>query len=170
MKTIKKALVVVALAFGMVSMTQAQDKLVAHINTQELVQAMPSYQNALSEIEKLSKTYETQISELGTEYQKTLERYGREAEQQTDEENLRRQQELQETQQNIVQFQQNARQKVGEKQEELLKPVLEKARVTIIKVSKAKGFKYVFDSSPGAGLILAEGFDLMNDVKADLGI
>ena len=130
-----------------------------------------SYQAALGELEKLSKSYETTISELGTELQKTVERYGREAAEQTDEENLRRQKEVQETQQNIYEFRQNASQEIQQKQEELLKPILEQARVTIQKVARAKGYKYVLDSTTGAsGVLLADGYDLMADVKADLGI
>lgn len=171
MKQMKTLLVALALIFGTISFTQAQDNLIAHIETQKLVEAMPSYQAALGELEKLSKSYETTISELGTELQKTVERYGREAAEQTDEENLRRQKEVQETQQNIYEFRQNASQEIQQKQEELLKPILEQARVTIQKVARAKGYKYVLDSTTGAsGVLLADGYDLMADVKADLGI
>ena len=42
--------------------------------------------------------------------------------------------------------------------------------VAIQKVARAKGFKYVLDSTTGTGLILADGYDLMADVKKDLGI
>ena len=34
----------------------------------------------------------------------------------------------------------------------------------------AKGYKYVLDSTTGTGLILADGYDLMADVKKELGI
>ena len=171
MKHMKTLLLALVFFFGAISFTQAQEKLLAHINTQELVEAMPSYQAALGELEKLQKSYETTINELGTEYQKTLERYGREADQQTDEENLRRQNELQETQQNILEYRQNASQDIQKKNQELIQPILEKARVAIQKVARAKGFKYVVDATPGAaGVIMADGYDLMADVKADLGI
>ena len=43
--------------------------------------------------------------------------------------------------------------------------------MTIQKVGRAKGFLFVLDSTPGStGVILADGYDLMPDVKADLGI
>ncbi len=51
-----------------------------------------------------------------------------------------------------------------------LKPVLEKARTTIQKVARAKGYDYVLDSTTGTGVIMADGYDLMPDVKKELGI
>ena len=38
------------------------------------------------------------------------------------------------------------------------------------KVARAKGYEYVLDSTTGTGIIMADGYDLMNDVKAELGI
>jgi len=164
-------LVALVLTFGAAQFTQAQDNLVAHIDSQKLVEAMPTYQAAIAELEKLQKSYQTTISELGTELQKTMERYSREAETQTDEENLRRQKEVQETRTNIVEFQQNASEDIQKKNQELIAPILEQARLAIQKVAKAKGIKYVLDSTVAAGGVLyADGYDLMADVKADLGI
>ena len=171
MKQLKMALVALVLTFGATQFSQAQDNLIAHINTQALVEAMPTYQAAIGELEKLQKSYQTTISDLGTELQSTMERYSREAETQTDEENLRRQKEVADTRNSIIDFQQNATNDIQTKNEELLKPIYEQARVTIQKVARAKGFKYVLDSTTGAaGVLMADGYDLMADVKADLGI
>ena len=69
-----------------------------------------------------------------------------------------------------MEFRQNALRDLQKKEGELLKPVYEKARTAIQKVARAKGYQYVMDSTTGAGLILADGYDLMPDVKKDLGI
>ena len=37
------------------------------------------------------------------------------------------------------------------------------------KVAKAKGYQYVLDSSTGSGVLLADGPDLLADVKKELG-
>ncbi len=170
MKQFTKIALAVVLVLGMSSVVNAQSKI-AHINSQALVEAMPSYKAAQTEIEKLERTYDADISEMGTELQKTMERYGREAEQQTAEENGRRAQEVQETQQNILKFRQNAYKKLQEKEQELLKPIIEKARVAIQKVARAKGYEFVLDSTPGAaGVIMADGYDLMPDAKRELGV
>lgn len=171
MKHMKKVLVAIALVIGMTGVMQAQDSKIAHINTQALVEAMPSYVAANAELEKAQKSYQAQLTEMKTELQKTSERYGREVNEQTDETNLARQKEVQETLAQINQYEQNAYTKLRQQEQELLKPILEKARVAIQKVARAKGFQFVLDSTPGAaGVIMADGYDLMADVKADLGI
>ena len=171
MKQIKMILVAFALVLGTTGFVQAQDSKIAHIATQALVEAMPTYKAAIGELEKLQKSYDAQINEMGTELQKTMERYGREAEQQTDETNLGRQKEVQETERKILEYRQNALRDLQKKEQDLLKPILEKARLAIQKVARAKGFQFVLDSTPGAaGVIMADGYDLMADVKADLGI
>ena len=60
-------------------------------------------------------------------------------------------------------------QELQKKQMDLMTPLLEKARNAITKVGKEQGFNYVIDSSPNGGLILAEGKDLIEDVKRELG-
>jgi outer membrane protein len=56
---------------------------------------------------------------------------------------------------------------MGEKRNEKLAPIVEKAQKAINDVAKEKGIAYVFDSS---SLLTATGTDLMVDVKAKLGI
>ena len=42
---------------------------------------------------------------------------------------------------------------------------MEKAQAAIQKIARAKGIQYVLDSTVGGGVILADGPDLMADVK-----
>lgn len=168
MKQLKTILLATALCIGTLSFTQAQSK-VAHINTQELIQAMPEYKNAMTELESLSKTYQTDFQAMGTEYQNTVKQYEAEVNTKTAEENQKRAVELQEKQQRIQQFQADAQKDLGAKQEELIKPVSEKAKAAILKVSRAQGFDYVLDSSLGVA-ILTDGKNLLDDVKKELGI
>ncbi len=37
------------------------------------------------------------------------------------------------------------------------------------KVSKAQGYQYVLDSTQGGGVLVADGKDLLADVKTELG-
>ncbi|MBQ4818653.1 OmpH family outer membrane protein [Aquimarina sp. MMG016] len=169
MKQFRTLFVACALMLGASSFVSAQSK-VAHIASQELVEAMPAFKAAKGEIEKLNKTYEAEIRNMFLEYQKTIQQYSQEAETKTDEENLKRQQEIQATEKSINEYRQNAMQDIQKKEIELLKPIYEKARVSIQKVARAQGFQYVLDSTTGTGVILADGKDLMADVKKDLGI
>jgi len=168
MKHFKTLLLATALCIGTISFTQAQSK-VAHINTQELIKAMPEMKTAQAELEALSKTYQTDMQGSVTEFQALQKQYEAEAKNKTDEENQKRILELQEKQQRLQTFQQDAQKDLQAKEIALLQPITEKAKAAILKVSRAQGFDYVLDSGVGV-TILADGKDLLNDVKKDLGI
>ncbi|GAL63457.1 MULTISPECIES: OmpH family outer membrane protein [Algibacter] len=168
MKHFKTLLLATALCIGTISFTQAQTK-VAHINTQELIKAMPEMKTAQAELESLSKTYQTDMQGSVTEFQNLQKQYEAEAKNKTDEENQKRILELQEKQQRLQQFQADAQKDLQAKEIALLQPITEKAKAAILKVSRAQGFDYVLDSGVGV-TILADGKDLLNDVKKDLGI
>ena len=78
MKQIKTLLIASALFVGAASFTQAQSK-VAHINTTELVQEMPEMKSAQTELQKLAKTYETEIQGMTKELQDKAKQYDEEA-------------------------------------------------------------------------------------------
>ncbi|PKV49486.1 MULTISPECIES: OmpH family outer membrane protein [Aquimarina] len=169
MKQFRTLLVAIALIIGTSSFMNAQSK-VAHIASQELVEAMPAFKAAKSEIEKLNKTYDAEIRNMVLELQNTIKKYSQEAETKTDEENLKRQQEVQATEKSINDYRTNALQDLQKKEIELMKPIYEQARTSIQKVARAQGFQYVLDSTTGTGVIMADGKNLMADVKKDLGI
>ncbi len=168
MKQLKTLLLATALCFGVINLTQAQSK-VAHINTQELISAMPEMKAAQAELEALSKTYQTDIQSSVTEFQTLLKQYESEASSKTEEENAKRGQEIQEKQQRIQQFQADAQKDLQKKEIDLLRPITEKAKSAILKVSRAQGFHYVLDTAQG-NTILADGKNLLDDVKKELGI
>jgi len=169
MKQFRTFFIALALTIGATAFTNAQSKI-AHIASQELVESMPSYKDAQAQLEKLQKTYDAEIRDMMTEAQKTMKRYESEASTKTEEENSKRAQELQSTQRRIQEHGQNAQQDLQKKEVDLLKPVYEKARVAIQKVARAKGYDYVLDSSNGSGVIMADGYNLMPDVKKELGM
>ena len=168
MKQLKTLVIAIVLTVGTIGSINAQSKI-AHINVQQLLSEMPEMKAAEAELTKLSKTYENDIRTTYQEFQTKGALYEKEAPTKTDEENLQRGQELQGIQQNIQQAQQVAQQELQKKRIEILEPILEKANNSITKVGKAQGFQYVLDSSNGSGVLLAEGKDLLADVKKDLG-
>ena len=169
MKKFRTLLVACAFILGASSFVSAQSK-VAHIASQELVEAMPAFKVAKSEIDKLQKTYDAEIRNMVLELQSTMKKYEQEIATKSEEENTKRAQEVRTTEKSIGDYRQNALQDLQKKEVELLKPIYESARVSIQKVARAQGFNYVLDSTTGTGVILADGKDLMADVKKDLGI
>ncbi|WP_339755797.1 OmpH family outer membrane protein [uncultured Winogradskyella sp.] len=166
MKHLKTLLFATALFIGATSFTAAQSKL-AHINTQDLIKAMPEYKVAQGEIEKLGETYQATIQGSLKELDTKLKQYNAEAEAQTQEENQKRMQEVEGMKQSLSQYQQQAQKDLQEKEFNLLKPITEKAKTAIEKVAAAQGIEYVFEAG---GLIVKKGKDLLADVKAELKI
>ena len=101
------------------------------------------------------------------EFDNKIKQYDVEAESKTAEENAKRAEEVQGMQANINAYRQGALEDLQKKQEDLYAPILDKARTAIQKVARTQGFQYVMDSN---GLLLAEGKDLLIDVKKELGI
>ena len=150
------------------SAAQAQSK-VAHIDTQKLFAEMPEVIAAQKELEKLEKTYTTDIENSLKEFQAKAQSYAADAENQTEITNQARQKELESLQQNIQGFRETASQDLQKKQVEMMRPLYDKARQAIEKVAAAQGFDYVLDASQGGGVLVANGKDIMPDVKKELG-
>ena len=158
-----------AILVFLITVTVTAQSKVAHIDSQQLISEMPEVVNAQKELERIQKTYTTEIESSIKELQTKLQTYTADAENQTEVTNAARQNELAGMEQNINQFRETAGQDIQKKQAELMRPLIDKARAAIQKIAKQQGFDYVLDATPGGGVIMAEGKDLMADVKKELG-
>lgn len=165
MKQFRTLLLIAIVTLGFNSV-QAQSK-VGHISIDLLISLMPETKVMTADLEKLSKTYETEIKAENDKLQAKLKKYDAEAASQTDEVNQQRQVEVQQDNQRLQQSAQIAQQDIQTKRDEKLKPIIEKARTAIQEVADADGFTYVLEAS---SIIVANGTDLLPAVKAKLGI
>ena len=78
MKQLKSLLIAAALFIGVSQTVSAQAK-VAHINVSELMTAMPEMKAANSQLEQISKTYDTQYKTMVQEFQAKIQKYDQEA-------------------------------------------------------------------------------------------
>ena len=163
MKQIKTLLIAAVMFLGANTMN-AQTKT-AHIDVNDLLAKMPEMTSAKAQLEKLSKTFDTEYSTMVTEYQTKMKKYEGEASTQTEAINETRAKEMQDMGQRIQQYRDSAQKQLQEKEVEIVKPIMDKAKAAIVKVAKAKGYQYVMDS---ASLILADGPNLFDDVKKEL--
>ena len=168
MKHLVKVAVAVVLFVAATGVARAQSKT-AHINVSELLQAMPEMKAAQAELKRLEETYRADIQSSMEELKNKFTQYNNEASAMSEEENQKRALELQGAERNIGEAQQAAQQELAKKQAELFEPISKKAKDAIEKVAAAQGFQYVLDSSPGSGVIVATGKDLLPEVKKELG-
>lgn len=172
MKKLTKIVIIIFLVgFTTFSFAQKKQKF-GHINSEELLKLMPGRDSAQTKISDYAKTLENQLkgmqSELETKYQTYLanEKDMTPLIQQT------QQKELQDIQARIEAFQQSAQADLEKKQNELLKPIIDRAKAAIEKVGKDYQFTYIFDA--GVGLLLytdpIEAENILPLVKKELGI
>lgn len=171
MRNLLKLLFVGAIVLVAGINTNAQNFKFGHINSQELLLAMPDNDSAEVKIKKYEQTIQDQIEELTVEFNKKVQDYNQKYATLTDAFREMKEKELREMQQRAQEFQQTASQDYQRFRAETLKPVIEKADAAIKKVAKANGFTYVFDISEGVLLYYSEqSTDLMPLVKKELGI
>ncbi|MCL9768989.1 OmpH family outer membrane protein [Flavobacterium sp. HXWNR69] len=167
MKQLKTLAIAIVLFIG--TQVSAQSK-VAHIDVQALMTAMPEMKAAQDQMKKIQETYDKDYKNMVTEYQTKLQKYEQESATAGDALNETRTKEMQDMGNRIQQFQQTAQKELGQKEMDLIKPIMEKAQKAIQKVAKAKGVNYVLDATTGSGVLFAEGgIDLLADVKKELG-
>ena len=168
MKQLKKLTLILVLFVAATGFVHAQSKI-AHINVSELLSEMPEMKAAQGELKKLQETYRADIESSMTELKNKFTQYQNEAASMSEEENQKRAQELQGFEKNIGEAQQAAQQELSKKQAELFEPISKKAKAAIEKVAAAQGYDYVVDASPGLGVIVAKGKNLLPEVKQELG-
>lgn len=165
MKQIKTVLLAAVLFMSANQIANAQAKT-AHVDVAELMSKMPAMIEANAQLQKLSGTYDTEYKGMVEEYQNKLKKYEQDAATVTEAVNETRSKEVQDMQKRIVDYRDNAQKELQQKEADIMKPLMEKVKIAIAKVGKAKGFQYVLNSE---GLLLADGPNLTVDVKKELG-
>lgn len=165
MKQFRTLLIVAVIALGF-NAVQAQSKI-GHIDTNLLISLMPEAKALSADLEKLQKTYESELKAEGDKLEAKLKRYEAEAQSQTEAENQRRAGEVQQERQRLIQSSQIAQEDIRKKEMDGMQPILEKAKTAIEEVAKSEGYNYILEKST---LIYAEGTDILPLVKAKLGI
>lgn len=147
----------------------AQTK-VAHINAQALIESMPEYKKALTDIEAFAAGLEKESKTLIDEYTKKMQDFDKTAASMSETMKEVKAKEIQEAQKRIQDYETIAREKINAKQGEYLKPIYDKARKGIEDVAKEKGYGYVIDNSQGILLVSPAGDDILSAVKTKMGI
>ena len=145
----------------------AQNKF-GYIDSQELLLLMPERKNAENEVQNFAKSLEAQLGSMTAEYQESVEEYQANEATYTDLVKQDKVAEITGLEQRIQTFQQNAQQSLQAKEQELLEPILSKARKAIEDVAKEGGFTYIFDKSQGSILYAKENENVLNLVKKKL--
>lgn len=140
-----------------------------HINTSELISAMPDRDSAQKKLETFAKDLDANMESMQVELNKKYEVYLKERETLAALVRQTRENEIQDFQQRIQAYEQSAQQEVQKKQSELMQPIVTKAKKAIEDVGKENGYTMIFEFS-ALQYMNADVQDVLPLVKAKLGI
>jgi outer membrane protein len=167
----KNSIKIAAVLLLMLAFSGVSAQKFAHINSQELLAAMPESDSAQAAIEKLANNYQQQLEEMQVELNKKYDDYLTNRDSYTDLIKQTKESEISDLQQRIQQFQEIASQELQNKRTEMLKPILDKANGAIKTVAQANNFIYVFDVSQGNPVYFSDqSVDILQLVKDKLGL
>ena len=141
-----------------------------HINSNELLLAMPERTSVEDQIKKYAQELESQLGAMTKEYQAKIQTYQAQEATMTEAIKQDKIKEITNLEERIAKFQQTAQNDLQAKEETLLKPIIDKARKAIEDVAKENNFSYIFDSGVGVLLFQKDSDDIMPMVKKKLGL
>ena len=165
----KKFIVCAICAICGITTANAQGKF-GHVDTQEIIQAMPEYNKAKTEIDALQAQYEADLKSMQDELQKKAEAFDKE--QATLPENIkqRRNQELQDMYTKIQQSYQDNQQALAKASQEKMAAIQSKVLAAIKSVGQTGGYVYIMEDNSLPYISTTLSTDVTAQVKAKLGL
>jgi Outer membrane protein len=168
----KRFIAIAALIIFVAAAGHSQNLKFGHVNSDELIQAMPEYDSATANLEKFRKELVNALELMTVELNNKNDAYTKESKNLTDIVKQTKEQELIDLNRRIQDFQQNAQTQLQNKQVELFQPIYTKVDKAIKDIGKENGFLYIFDVAKGALLYFDEtkSTNIMALAKAKLGL
>ena len=171
MKKLAKFVAVVALIIGCSFASQAQNPVkIGYIDFNTLLAAMPGIDSVKIKLQNYQKTLTDQMDAMKAEFENKYLDYQSQSASMSDLIKQTKEKELSDLQGRIDAFQQKASQDLQAKQQELVAPFIEKAKVAVKDVAKENKFTYILNAIEDVVIYKDDADDVMALVKKKLGI
>ncbi len=161
--------VILLLAVG--SVNAQQPMKFGHINSAEILQAMPDLKAIEQQMEAEFEQKESQLMTMQQDLQAKQESYQQQVASLSDADRQAREQELMEMNQKVQNFYLLSQQQIQAKQNELRAPIIQKLQAAIQEVGDEQGFLYIFEMTSRVPVYASDkSVDVGPLVKAKLGI
>lgn len=172
MKSILKYTIVLLVMIALSVTANAQK--IGYVDSGSLLTGMPKVKEAESNLETLGKQLQAKGQKMMQDFQvkyQDLERRAQAGDIAPKDQEAQVAL-LKEEENKILQYEQEMQNQLAAKRDELLAPILEEVRNAIQAVAKDNGYSYIFDGSPGVGVLLYadEATNVTSLVKGKLGI
>jgi outer membrane protein len=165
----KKLIICAICAICGFTTANAQGKF-GHVNTNEIIQAMPEYNKAKTEIDALQQQYEADLKSMQDELQKKGEAFDKEQANLPENIKQRRQTELQEMYQKIQQSYQDNQQALQKASAEKMQAIQAKVMEAVNAIGKDGGYVYIMELGSQLYISSTLSTDVTAQVKAKLGL
>lgn len=169
MNKIKLTIVLLVVAMSTTVFGQKTVKI-GHINSNELLSSMPERAKIQKDLETYATDLRTTLETMRKEYEVKIKDFQGKQDVMTEVIKNSKIKEITDLEKRITEFQQTAEADLQKKEEELLQPVIDKAKEAINTVAKEGAYTYILDSSVGVVLYSVEGDDILPLVKKKLGL
>lgn len=159
----KKLVVVFAIFASLTSIAQTK---IGHVNTQKLLDTLPSRKVAMSQIEDFEKRGMEELKEMEADLQKRYSKYMSEQATLSPIIKQNEEEQLQKKQQAMQMREQELQQKMQQLGNELNEPILKRVKKAIEIVAARKKLSYVIDES--STLYFAGGINVTSEVMVEL--
>ena len=166
---IKFITILICLCLSSINFAQ---QLFGHVNSQEILTAMPEAATAQLALQSELETMQLQGQTMMQEFEAQQKQIQIDQANMNDAIRNTKLKELEDLQSRILVFEQNAEQSIQMKQAELFEPILTKIQNAIDEIAKEKGYSYVFDlvGLQGGMVYKDDSYDITNLVKAKLNL
>jgi outer membrane protein len=141
-----------------------------HLNSNELLMAMPERATIEEEIKNHAKTLEARMMGMQKELETKYQNFQANEATMSDAIKELEYKELTDLDQRIKDFQATAQEDLARKEKKLTDPLIQKVKKAIEEVAKENNFTYIFDNSAGFLLYTGGGEDVTALVKKKLGL
>ena len=169
MKTLKMTLMIAVLTISTAMFAQKSQKT-GYINSNDLMSAMPERNDVQKELEEYANQLKVTMDAMRKEYETKVADFQSKQDVMTDVIKETKIKEITDLEKRIGEFQQTAEADLQKKEQELLQPIIDKAKKAINDVAAENGYTEITDTSLGVVLYFDEKYDILSLVKKKLGI
>ena len=166
----KRIIGIAALIIFVATAAQSQNLKFGHVNSDELIQALPEYDTASVQLENFRQELINALELMTVELNNKSDAYNKASKNLTDVVRQTKEQELIDLNRRIQDFQSNAQEQLQNKQIELFQPIYNKVDKAIKDVGKENGFIYIFNVGSTLYVDETKSVNVLPLAKAKLGL
>ena len=171
MKNLVRTIALIAIFISLSLASNAQNPVkIGYVDFNGLIAAMPGIDSVKIKLQKYQQTLTDQMDAMGAEFESKYADYQSKAAGMSDLIKQTKEKELSDLQGRIDAFKTKAQQDLQSKQQELLQPIITKAKDAVKEIAKENKYTYIINAIEDVMLYAEPGDDIMPMVKKKLGI